>query len=152
MFVRKNEVRLFSLVALPLVAMVAFTLITLACASLRHNAVTASGAVYSALAAVQDTEATLHTGGQVTDAQHKAFAAKMGVALEAGQAFNAAVASWPKGGPMPPTLKQTADSVFTAANAALQVLPLGPAKDALVARVLAVAQAVTDVLLTQGSK
>ncbi len=118
------------------------------CASApRHQATVASGSVYNALATVQDTEATLFKGGQITDTQHKAFAEKMVIALEAGRAFNAAVAAWPHGTPIPPTLKQSVDNVFKSTNAALAVLPLGPARDALVSRVLAVAQAVTDALL-----
>ncbi len=119
-----------------------------ACASApRHQATVASGTVYAALAAVQDTEATLHTGGQITDAQHKAFAAKMVVALESGRAFNAAVSAWPHGTEVPVTLKAKVDAVFTSANAAAAVLPLGPARDAVFAKVLVVAKAIADVLV-----
>ena len=124
-------------------------LLIVGCASApRHQATVASGTVYQALAAVQDTAATLHTGGQLTDAQHQVFSAQLLKALEAGRAFNAAVAAWPANSPAPPTLKQTVDQIFVSTNAAVALLPLGPAKDALVSRVLAVAQAVSAVLLS----
>lgn len=134
------------------VSMILMVLISLpGCASApRHQATVASGTVYNALAAVQDTEALLHTSGQITDAQHQAFARELVKALEAGRAFNAAVMAWPKGdATVPPTLKQTVDNIFVSTNAALAALPLGPAKDALAQRVLAVAQVVTAVLLNR---
>ena len=119
-----------------------------ACASTpRHQATVASGTLYEALGAIQDTEATLHQGGQISDTQHLQFEVYLLKALQAGRAFNTLVSQWPVGTPAPKALQGYVNDLLGALQAALAQVPLSNTQTQLVNQVLAVSRLVTTILL-----
>lgn len=113
----------------------------------RHDATVASGVVYQALGALQDVEATLHQTGQISDTDHRAFARQLVTALEAGQRFNTLVRDWPPGAPAPAALRATTDDLTRLTESTFRLLPLGPARDAIAAKVIDVERVIISVLV-----
>lgn len=98
----------------------------------KHVAVQADQVVYALLSAAQDTEMVLHKTLKadgtpiIGDADHRAFNAKLAVALRSGKAFNLVLRDWPAGTPAPAALVTTAIEVSVGVRDLLALFPDSP--------------------------
>ncbi len=116
----------------------------------KHQAVIAATAIHDGLAAVQDGEQVLFEAGKISPEQHRAFNAKLVVALKAGLAFDHAIEAWPNGGPTPPELPVLVKSISALLDEIAAIFPDSDAKAAILVRVAQVQQAVISVLSLMG--
>jgi hypothetical protein len=113
-----------------------------ASSSVRHQATVASTGLYTAIAAIDDTERALATSGALTADQHAKLTPDILLLLKAGRAANDAVIAT--------TVPQPVQNVVTAlaavANHVTELLPDGPTKSKLQTAIIGAQTAATLLL------
>jgi len=112
----------------------------------RHDTVVSLNLVVAGLGGVQDTERALHAAGKIGDEAHKAFSAKLLVALQLTDDAVIVVQAWRPGQPVPVQLASAIGAIRPALRDALALV----ASDALMQKVLAVYDAIAGVLALMG--
>jgi hypothetical protein len=111
-------------------------------------------AVYTALANLQDQEATDYAIGNVPVDVHRQFNAALLPGLKAGRALNAAIATWQPGTPLPSDVRTLVQAIGETTRLVASALPdTNPAKAHLLVYTNAVQAAILaflDSLATSG--
>lgn len=109
--------------------------------------VRADSAIYTSLAALQDTAIALNKSGVLKDADHKRVHAALVPALKTGLNINRVIRSWPADAPAPSEIRQLVQQVGDLTRAVLQEIPPGEARDRLIAGIAIVQQAILAVTI-----
>ncbi len=123
------------------------TLTGCAKANTRAGFVRADSAIYTGLAALQDTAIALNKSGALTDADHKKVHAALAPALRTGLNINRAIRSWPADAPAPNEIRELVTQVADLTRAVLQEVPPGTARDRLTLGITVVQQAILAVMV-----
>lgn len=120
------------------------------CASRTNNRagfVRADSAIYTGLAALQDTAIALNKAGALNDADHKKVHAALAPALRTGLNINRVIRSWPADAPAPNEIRELVTQVADLTRAVLQEVPPGTARDRLTLGITVVQQAILAVMV-----
>lgn len=127
------------------------TTLTLSACGARSNQragfVRADSAIYTSLAALQDTAIALNKAGTLKDDDHKRVHAALAPALRTGLNINRVIRSWPADAPVPSELRELVSQVADLTRAVLQEIPAGEARDRLTAGITIVQQAILTVMI-----
>ncbi len=136
-----------------------------ACAHPRHVAVLADTALYETISDLHTTEQTLLCGQPScagvlervtptwTDDKSKEFNRRLLPAVAGGREFNAVLASWQPGQPMPTLLHQLVGSLGTALTTVAASFPEGTTKTQIladIAKAQAIVLSALDLLMSSG--
>lgn len=109
--------------------------------------VRADSAIYTSLAALQDTAIALNKAGTLKDADHKRVHAALAPALRTGLNINRVIRSWPADAPAPAEVRELVSQVADLTRAVLQEIPPGEARDRLTVGITVVQQAILAVMV-----